>query len=161
MTTDGYVNENKTDYDVIDVERNTKLVFITDYSDEDGVLEIEPVNEADASEFAADPNSGLFVYNVTDDTKISVITLDSKTKFNNGTISTVSAKDLVKPKNSLLCYNDKVFKKEGDTKYTTKYSEYVKCYISYTESNDPDERPEVDYIVILVHPDEKEEFLKK
>ena len=161
MTTDGYVNENKTDYDVIDVEENTKLAFITDYSDEDGVLEIKPVNEEDAGKFAADPNSGLFVYNVTEDTKISVITLDSKTKFNNGTISAVSAKDLVKPKNSLLCYNDKVFKKEGDTKYTTKYSEYVKCYISYTESNDPDERPEVDYIVILVHPDEKEAFLKK
>ena len=160
LTTDGYVNENKTDYDVIDVDTNAKLAFITDYSDSDGVLEIKPVNDSDEGEFEADPNSGLFVYNVTDETKISVITLDSKSKFTNATISTVAAKDLVKPKNSLLCYNDKVFKKPGDTKYTTKYSEYVKCYISYTASNDPDERPEVDYIVILVHPDENEEFLK-
>ena len=158
INTAGQVDEGKTSYDVIDVESNTKLAFIYEYSESDGILEIVPVNDSDAGDFIADETGENFLYQVTDDTVVTMLTFDSKstTNFDKATISLLEKDVLGSSKNDYKCYNDKMLK-EGSDKYYTAYGEYIKCYISYTEQKD--DLPKVDYIVIVVHNGEAEEYL--
>lgn len=155
VTAAGLVDESKTSYDSINLTDNTKLAFITDYAAEDKVLEIQPVNEEDEGEFIRYKDEE-FLYQVTDDTVVTLLTFEKKNDFASATIKLLTAADLNSNKSEYKCYNDK-YQAEGSDKYTTKYAKNQKCYISYTEKTD--DMPEVDFIVILVHPDENTDYL--
>ncbi len=153
MTADGKVNEEKTSYDVIDIETNKNFAFITYVAEKDNTIEILPVNAEDASYFQRE------VYQLEDDTPIVLVKYDKTGDIYNAEVSKLTIADLAAEKKDIKCYNDKILE-DGDDEYTTKYSEFVKCYIEYEEADDEDELPAVEYIVVVVHPDEQESFLE-
>lgn len=157
LTTTGAVDETKTEYDNIDAVSNTNLVFIEDYAANDGILEIVPVNEEDGVNFISD-NAGRYLYQVTDETAVAVLTSDKIDNFAKAEIKALTKADLASAKKEFKCYNDKLVKEGKDTFYT-EYAKNIKCYLAFTEAEAEDELPTADYIVIVVHPDEAEEYL--
>ncbi len=153
MTADGKVNEEKTSYDVIDITTNKNLAFVTYVAEKDNTIEIAPVNSEDASYFQSE------VYQLEDDTPIILVKYDKTGDIYKSEVSKLTVAELAADKKDIKCYNDKIIE-DGDDEYTTKYSEFAKCYIEYEEADDEDELPAVEYIVVVVHPGEQESFLE-
>lgn len=157
LTTTGEVDEAKTDLGNIDAQTNTNLVFIEDYSTDDGILEIVPVNEEDGVNFISTAK-GRFLYQVTDKTAVALLKTDKIDSFAKAELKSLTKADLASTKKDFKCYNAKMVKEGKDTFYT-EYAENIKCYLAFTEAETEDELPSVDYILIVVHPDEAEEYL--
>ncbi len=153
LTADGKVNEEETGYDVIDIETNKNLAFVTYVSEKDNTIEVIPVNDEDASYFQHE------VYQLENDTPIILVKYDKTGDIYNAEVSKLSIANLAADKNDIKSYNDKITE-EGKDKYITKYSEFAKCYIEYEEADDEDELPAVEYIVVVVHPNEQAQYLE-
>ncbi len=160
LNTNGQVDENKDEFVQFDLETNDGLAFINEYIPGDSVIELTPVT--DDHEYIEDSLTESYIYEVTDDTVVTVITLDKANSFDDAKIALAAIEDLEKPAKDILCYNDK-YLEEDATKYSTEYYEFVKAYVySSDEADELDdgEHPVADFIVVFVHPDyENDEYL--
>ena len=157
LTTSGEVNDKKDPEGYIDAETNTNLVFIDDVDLSDEIVELHLVNEEDQGNFLVD---GEFynLYELDNNVSISVLKLEKKDDMSSGEISALTLEQLSAAKNDIKAYNSGVADKNG--KLSTKYGEFVKAYITYSKKSSAD-YPTIDSIIVVVNPDEPEEFLKK
>lgn len=159
VNSNGEVDESKSALHTIDLENNDRLVFITEYTENDSLLELKPVDSEDDSvdEWLTDNGNGAYLYKVDDDTVVTVLTFSSKTKLDSAEISLAKVSDLAKPGKNILCYNEKMTKENSD-KYYTEYSEYPKAYVHSSTTSKEDGLPVADFIVVMVHGDENKDF---
>ena len=156
LTTKGNVNDYQEVSMIIDPVTNENLAFITDVDIDEGVIELTPVNSpADDDYFTVDETL-YTVYTVAEDAMISVIKYSDKTDIETAEISPLSLEKLAKLGKDLKSYNEKVI--DDDGKLTTKQANYVKAYITYSKTS-RDEFPIIDSIIVVVNPDEAEEYL--
>ena len=157
LTTSGEVNDKKDPEGYIDAETNTNLVFIDDVDLSDEIIELHLVNEEDQDNFLID---GEFynLYELDSNVSISVLKLEKQNDMSSGEISALTLEQLAAGKNDIKAYNTGVADKND--KLTTKYGEFVKAYITYSKKSSAD-YPTIDSIIVVVNPDEPEEFLKK
>lgn len=157
LTTSGEVNDKKDPEGYIDAETNTNLVFIDDVDLSDEIIELHLVNEEDQDNFLID---GEFynLYELDSNVSISVLKLEKQDDMSSGEISALTLEQLADAKNDIKAYNKGVADKND--KLTTKYGEFVKAYITYSKKSSAD-YPTIDSIIVVVNPDEPEEFLKK
>ena len=147
----------------------SNLIWISDVFENDGMFAAVPYNES--IEYPEEVNawmeenscaeitdiygnyipSNYIAFN--DNTVVSVISysnLSSMWKWGNMSLTdmdTVAAK-----KKNVLCYNDKATDRSGN--YVTRYSNYVKAYISVDTDVEEDELPIAEYIIVVVNGNE-------
>ena len=155
MTTAGYLDDKNAPESILDAQTNTNLAFITDVDLEERYLELVPVNAEDEEYFTV--NDETFVlYELDDNVAITVLTLEEIDDISSAEISVLSLEDLAAAKKEILAYNSKI--PDKNDKLTTKYGDNVKAYVTYTKKSSA-EYPVIDTIVVIVNPDEPEEYL--
>lgn len=158
LTSAGEVNDKKkSDEGTINAVTNENLVFITDVGVSDETVEIELVNAEDEPHFTID---GKFynLYELDSNVVVTMLKYAKQKDIETAEISTLTLEQLADAKNDIKSYNNKVEDKNG--KLSTKYSEYVKAYITFSKKSSSD-FPTIDSIIVVVNPDEPEEYLKK
>ncbi|MGN1121485.1 MAG: hypothetical protein ACI4RV_03885, partial [Eubacteriales bacterium] len=96
------------------------------------------------------------LYELDDNVAITVLTLEEIDDISSAEISVLSLEDLAAAKKEILAYNSKI--PDKNDKLTTKYGDNVKAYVTYTKKSSA-EYPVIDTIVVIVNPDEPEEYL--
>lgn len=157
LTTAGKVDDKKDAEGVIDAETNKNLVFLDEVDLSDKVVELHVVNDADEDYITVDGE--LFnLFDLDDNVSVSVLKLAKIGDVSTAEISALTLEKLADAKNDIKSYNDGVADKND--KLSTKYGEFVKAYITFSKKSSAD-RPVIDSIIVVVNPDEPEEFLKK
>lgn len=152
---DGKIDEKNDEADG-NLTDETELVWITDYSASDKVMEVVAVSDDWHNAETADST----LYQVDDATVVTSVTYTNKSAalFTWGAVKLLDADVLGSDANSYKCYNDKI--DDGKGGYKTGYAMYKKAYIETTEAKVEGELDTVDYVVILVHAYETEGVLK-
>ncbi len=162
--------ESKAEYSIDE----TNLVWIAEVN-EDSTFLVVPYNEALTSaaavrEYVEALDENGEAYAVTDiyghalngntveydkDTPVSVIAYDAYNDdmWKYGTFDISDMNTVANAGKSLLCYNQKAIADENNGEETTRYSEFVKAYISVDHSADA-ETPKAEYIIVVVNDNE-------
>lgn len=156
LTTKGNVNDYQEVSMIIDPVSNENLAFITDVDIGEKVIELVPVNSGADDEYFTIGETLYTVYTVAEDAVISVIKYSDKTDIETAEMSPLSLEKLAKLGKDLKAYNAKVTDENG--KISTAYANYVKAYITYSKTS-RDKYPIIDSIIVVVNPDEAEEYL--
>ncbi len=156
VDSNGYINDKEDPEGYINAETNENLAFLLDVDSVGYGIELEAVNAGYNDYFTVDGKLHTF-YEVDEDVKISVIKFTEIGDFDTAEVSLLTLEDLAKASKDIKSYNTKVPDKNG--KLETKYSEYVKAYITYSMGS-RDEYPVIDSIIVVVNPDEPVEYLE-
>lgn len=152
----GMVDEKGKDLDILDTSNAASLVWITEYDAADDFIAVVPATvgaDACCKEDFADAIEAEEVkfYDVTKDTAVTVLKYsdagESTTKWGKMTLGDIST--IADAKKEYKCYSDKMTDTNGNL--VTKYAQYLKAYISYTEADDEDDNDVADYIIIVVN----------
>ena len=161
LTSGGLVPDKNEPDDVLDAQTNSNLAFIVEVFEDDKFVEIAPVNEDDMDYFTDETTGEEYTFFSYDNsTIVTLIVLDDKKSFDSdekNAIKVISMSDVAKADKTLLAYNDNVEDKNGNLK--KKYAKYVKAYITYSTKKG-DDNPVIDNMVVIVNPDEAEEYLE-
>ena len=156
VDSNGYINDKEDPEGYINAETNENLAFLLDVDSVGYGIELEAVNAGYNDYFTVDGKLHTF-YEVDEDVKISVIKFTEIGDFDTAEVSLLTLEDLAKASKDIKSYNTKVPDKNG--KLETKYSEYVKAYITYSMGS-RDEYPVINSIIVVVNPDEPVEYLE-
>lgn len=156
VTATGEINDKKDPVAVLNADTNKNLAFITDVDAAENVLELTPVNAEDEEYFTVD-GEFFTVYELDEKVNVVVLKLSDKTDIGDAEISTISVEDLAAAKKDIKAYNSKVLDKND--KLTEKYAENVKAYVNYSKKSSAD-YPVIDTIIVVVNPDEPEDYLE-
>lgn len=162
---EGEIDETYLVGDEIKLAGNHHLAFIEDFTDDDNVLEITPVNSADAAA-GGYYDAGIY-YEVADDTPVMLIKYaKNSSSLYDAEISNLTVADLGSDKKDLRCYNDKIptyfpgtTTVDTSKAYKTVYAEKLKCYFVYEDAKKPDEHPQVKFVFIVAHDNEAQAYL--
>ena len=162
---EGEIDETYLIGDEIKLAGNYHLAFIEDFTDDDNVLEITPVNRADAA--AGGYYDAGINYEVADDTPVMLVKYaKNSSSLYEAEISNLTVADLGSDKKDLRCYNDKIptyfpgtTTVDTSKAYKTVYAEKLKCYFVYEDAKKPDEHPQVKFVFIIVHDNEAQAYL--
>lgn len=151
-----------------DLAEGFRLVWITGYDAEDGIIEVVDVEAtldvANRDQFDAAIETETAEPEFLDVDAATAVALLKSTASNTdsfvkgATISALELADLADAKNEIKAYNDKLVNAKGNL--MTKYAKYVKAYIKTTEGRD-DENDSADFIVVVANATEPEAFLNK
>lgn len=163
----GYVSDEEDDdyLGVLDTSDDASLVWITEYDAADDFIAVVPATvgaDACCKEAFADEieeSEEVKFYDVTKNTAVTVLKYsdagESTTKWGSMTLGDIST--IADAKKEFKCYSDKMTDTKGNL--VTKYAEYLKAYISYTEADDEDDNDVADYIIIVVNKLENSDIL--
>ncbi len=179
---DGFVDDEDLEFKVHGFDKaeyaldEANLVWIAEVDEAEGTFVVVPYNEAltsakEVETFVESFDEDDSDYAVTDiygheiegnyvafdkNTVVSTITYDA---YNNdmwkyGTFGTSSMSAVAKAGKDLLCYNENARTGKENDQETTRYSEFVKAYISVDHDVDEDEEPLVEYIIVVINKQE-------
>lgn len=158
LTTDGLVADGKEPLFIFDAEANTNLAFVDEVILDENTLSLIPVNEEDEAYFTDEDGVLHTYFEIADDVAVSMIKMSEINNFVTAEFSVLTPEQFEAGKNDIKSYNEKVTDDKNPDKYLKKYANYVKVYVTYTTSSKSD-APIVDSILVVVNPDEPEEYL--